>query len=630
MARSLGIHLQSHGFDFALLEGSAKRYTVVKSGSAIFRAEDLRSTKRLGKLIAETAKAGKVDQVIVTLPASGVVMRELSMPFNDREKVMQVLKFEVESELYHLDIDDVIADFMELNDGRATPTLLVSVLQKDRIASALEVLAAADCDPPVMTLSHGSLVAALGVLPHTGNSEPESREAYLHVGAESSLIMALNGDGSLYAVRALPLGWLELTRGLKIEDAVLAAAEADQENSAAVGADEAGGTLVSVEQSAAEAGSELALSEGEGEGEGESESGSGSGSGSDSDHEVTIGGDSSLPFGISLETALELAEETTRTSFMTRFASEVRRGLAAMSIPSGGSLYMLGALIPGLEVYLEQRLGKDVAPLDLGLADSLGEVPEPIALGAALRGLGADVSPMNFRQEEFRYARGLERVEGPLTLALVGVIVFFAIGFVINLQVIKQRKFDANQMFQVANDKVEQLNQSVIDDEEYPVEWMIKSDFAGSGLPDEERIVRLAVNVRKGKEQLDELMGATATEMPASCLEAWRLLMNFLDQEMSSYQGKWMIENFEFTSVDGTPRVPAHVSAKFGITIFPDGSGNLIGQFDHLSAALDRQDWTLEKALIPTTESVGSEGAKTGLVKVLILTSQPVTPEIGE
>jgi len=619
MARSLGIHLQSHGFDFALLEGSAKRYSVAKSGSAIFRAEDLRSTKRLGKLIAETAKAGKVDQVIVTLPASGVVMRELSMPFNDREKVMQVLKFEVESELYHLDIDDVIADFMELNDGRATPTLLVSVLQKDRIASALEVLAAADCDPPVVTLSHGSLVAALGVLPHTGNTEPDNREAYLHVGAESSLIMVLNGDGSLYAVRALPLGWLELTRGLKMEDAVLSAAESGQENTAVGVADDPEGAPASAEQGAADLADsalELAASESEG--------------GSESDHEVTIGGDSSLPFGISLETALELAEENTRTSFMTRFASEVRRGLAAMSIPSGGSLYMLGALIPGLELYLEQRLGKDVAPLDLGLADSLGEVPEPIALGAALRGLGVDVSPMNFRQEEFRYARGLERVEGPLTLALVGIIVFFAIGFVINLQVIKYRKFDADLMFQSASAKVERINQRVIDDEEFPVEWIIKSDFAGSGLPDDERIVRLATNVRKGKDQLDELMGATATEMPASCLEAWRLLMDFLDQEMSDYQGKWMIESFEFTSVDSTARVPAHVSAKFGITIFPDGSGNLIGQFDKLPAALDRQPWTLEKALLPTTESIGSEGAKTGLVKVLILTSAPVTPEAGK
>jgi hypothetical protein len=621
MARSLGIHLQSHGFDFALLEGSAKKYSVAKSGSTVFRSDDLRSTKRLGKLIADTCKAGKVDQVIVTLPASGVVMRELSMPFNDREKVMQVLKFEVESELYHLDIDDVIADFIELNDGRATPTLLVSVLEKERIASSLEVLDHADCDPPVVTLSHGSLLAALNELPHVGTATPENREAYLHIGAESSLMMVLNGDGSLYGVRALPLGWLELARGLNVEDAEMALPESGSEEK--------------TEDAAAEAIEADATAEGSGDADAESASEEGEDGDADAvdedDHEVTIGGDSSLPYGIGFETALELADEGTQQSFMSRFASEVRRGLAAMGIPSGGSLYMLGALIPGLEGYLEARLGKDIAPLDLGQADKNDVVPEPIAFGAALRGLGVDVSPMNFRQEEFRYARGLERVEGPLTLALVGVIVFFAIEFVMNFKVIQQRQQDSKALFSKAYNRVEELNKEVREDEEFPIEWIIKSDFAGIGIADEERILRLASNVRKGKEQLDELMGASALEMPASCLEAWRLLMTFLEDEMASYNGRWMIENFEFSSVEASTRQPAHVDAKFGITIFPDGSGDFIGRFDQIPAALNRQDWTVGEALIPTTESVGNEGAKTGVVKVKILTKSPtITPGAGK
>ncbi|MCP4092895.1 MAG: pilus assembly protein PilM [Planctomycetes bacterium] len=618
MARSLGIHLQSHGFDFALLEGSAKKYSVTKSGSAVFRSEDLRSTKRLGKLIADTCKAGKVDQVIVTLPASGVVMRELSMPFNDREKVMQVLKFEVESELYHLDIDDVIADFIELNDGRATPTLLVSVLEKERIASSLEVLDHADCDPPVVTLSHGSLLAALNELPHEGAEGSEGREAYLHIGAESSLMMVLNGDGSLYGVRALPLGWLELARGLNIEDAEMALPESssDEEN-----ANEDSGSeetpADSIEEGA-DAGEESASEE---DSEEEDED----------DHEVTIGGDSSLPFGISFETALELADDAAQQGFMARFASEVRRGLAAMGIPSGGSLYMLGARIPGLEGYLEARLGKDIAPLDLGQVDKNDNVPEPIAFGAGLRGLGVDVSPMNFRQEEFRYARGLERVEGPLTLALVGLIVFFAIEFVLNFKVIQQRQADANALYVKAHNKVEQINKRVQDDEEYPIEWIVKSDFAGMGIADEERIIRLGNNVRKGKTQLDELMGASALEMPSSCLEAWRLLMTFLEDEMASFNGRWMIESFEFSSVEASSRQPAHVDAKFGITIFPDGSGDFIGRFDQIPSALNRQDWTVGEALIPSTESVGTEGAKSGVVKVKILTNSPaITPGAGK
>ncbi|MDP7061340.1 MAG: hypothetical protein QF489_00205 [Planctomycetota bacterium] len=616
MARSLGIHLQSHGFDFALLEGSAKKYSVAKSGSTVFRADDLRSTKRLGKLIADTCKAGKVDQVVVTLPSSGVVMRELSMPFNDREKVMQVLKFEVESELYHLDIDEVIADFIELNDGRATPTLLVSVLEKERIASSLEVLDHADCDPPVVTLSHGSLLAALNELPHDNPALPENREAYLHIGAESSLMMVLNGDGSLYGVRALPLGWLELARGLNIDDAEMALPESGSEDVE----EDSDNDSANAEAAALEEGVEA-----------NAESPSEDGEEDDDDHEVSIGGDSSLPYGISFETALELADDATKQGFMARFAAEVRRGLTAMGIPSGGSLYMLGALIPGLEAFLEARLGKDIAPLDLGQSDYNDRAPEPIAFGAALRGLGVDISPMNFRQEEFRYARGLERVEGPLTLALVGLIVYFAIEFVMNFKVIQQRQFDSNTLYVQAHQKVEEINKKVREDEEYPIEWIVKSDFAGMGIADEERILRLSSNVRKGKNQLDELMGASALQMPSSCLEAWRLLMTFLEDEMASYNGRWIIENFEFSSVEASTRQLAHVDAKFGITIFPDGSGDFISRFDQIPAALNRQDWTVGEALIPNTESIGEEGAKTGIVKVKILTnSPPNTPEAGK
>ncbi|MHC4381086.1 MAG: hypothetical protein ACYSU1_08350, partial [Planctomycetota bacterium] len=61
MATSLGIHLQSHGFDYVLLDGSAKRHSVKSSGSTVFQAEDVQSSKKLGKLIADTVKSGKAD-----------------------------------------------------------------------------------------------------------------------------------------------------------------------------------------------------------------------------------------------------------------------------------------------------------------------------------------------------------------------------------------------------------------------------------------------------------------------------------------------------------------------------------------------------------------------------------------
>ena len=594
MATSLGIHLQSHGFDYVLLEGSAKKHFVKSSGGAVYRPEDLQNSKLLGKLISDTVKIGKVDQVVVTLPASGVVMRELSLPFSDREKVMQVLKFEIESELYHLSFDDVMADFIELSDGRATPTLLVSVLQKDRVSAALDIMGAADWDPSGITLSHGSLYTALQALPRTAAADDEQLETYLEIGSESSSLLVLNADGTLRGSRALPMGWREMTRGAFVADAIV--------------------EPVVEESGEAEAENEEETSASE---EAETET-----------MELALGGDVSLPFGIGFSTALEMASEAQVQGFLTSIAKEVRRALVALGSQEG-PVYLLGACIPGLEEHLQARLGREVAPLSLGMVGAKGEEPNAVALGAAMRGIGVETEAMNFRQEEFRYARGLERIEGSLTLALVGLIVFFAFELAINLKVAQQYKLDSAAIFKRANDKVVVLNTKVKEDEEYPDEWIIKNNFAGIDVAEAGRIGLLTNNVRKAQKQLDELMGESDLEMPPSCLEAWRLLMLFLEDELVDYDGRWMIENFSFTSVDGNAREDAHVSVKFGITIFPDGSGSFIGRFDRLLANLKAEPWTMGSPTLPSTDNAVEGGGKTGIVSVKILAGKPIGPEDG-
>lgn len=610
MATSLGIHLQSHGFDYVLLEGSTKRHTVKSSGSAIYRAEDVQNSKRLGKLLADTVKSGKVDQVVVTVSASGVVMRELSLPFSDREKVMQVLKFEIESELYHLSFEDVIADFIELHDGRATPTLLVSVLEKGRVETTLDVMAGGDWDPAILTLSHGSLYTALQALPRAEGAEDGGLETYLQIGSTSSLILVLNPDGSLRGTRAVPMGWRELTRNLVIADAVAEVVPPPVEEETEEG-----------EPASEETGLETADQEASAAEEEPAEEDSGS--------VLALGGDSSLPLGMSYETALELASPSQVQELVTRFVLEVRRGLVALG-SQAGPVYLLGAQLPGLEEQLEARLGREVAPLSLGLDGSDGEEPEAVALGAAMRGLGVEVAQMNFRQEEFRYARGLERVEGPLTLALVGLIVFFAFELAINLKVAQQYKADANAIYVRANQKVDALNTRVKEDEEYPDDWIIKNNFAGVDVDEAGRIKLLTDRVMSAKNQLDELMGEADLEMPPSCLEAWRLLMVFLEDEMADYDGKWMIEGLEFSAVSANARDAAHVSAKFGLTLFPDGSGQFIGRFDKIVADLSTQAWVLGEASLPNTENTEVEGAKTGTISVKILAGKAKSTEVSE
>ncbi|MGB0685440.1 MAG: hypothetical protein ACPGQD_04540 [Planctomycetota bacterium] len=229
---------------------------------------------------------------------------------------------------------------------------------------------------------------------------------------------------------------------------------------------------------------------------------------------------------------------------------------------------------------------------------------------------------MNFRQEEFRYARGLERIEGPLTLALVGLIFWFVLDLALNVKVAQRKQADYRELYARADQKVEALNTKVRDDEEYPDDWLIQNDFAGLGLAEDEKLDQLHRRVNRAKVQLDELMGESALEMPPSCLEAWRLLMGFLEDEMKDYPERWMIENMEFTSMDRSASVGPHVKVRFGITFFGDNA-LISSRIDRLERTLSSQDWVLNGATMPETKDGAVPDTKTGSMTVEIVTEKP-------
>lgn len=575
MANSLGIHLYSHGFDYVVLEGTAKRYTVGASGSVYFTASDAKDVKSVGKSIAEISKGFKGNQVCLSLSSASVLNRELSLPFSNRDKVAQVIKFEIESELYHLDVDDVIVDFVELDDGRATSTMTVNALRKERLKTALDICSAASLDPPVVDLSIASLFNALKVLPATDNTDPE---AYLHLGAESSQLIVLSPGGLVRATRTIPLGWLELSRCLAVDDDLVPESSDDETD---------------VDDSDEEAAWQFEL-----------------------------GGDTSIPFGNDFDEVVAQCSAAAKQSFIRTLESELRRALTALHY-TGLPLYLLGAQLDGLAEELSSGLAIQVAPLDLGLTAADDSVPHTIALGAALRAIGAESLEMNFRQEEFRYARGVERIEGPLTWAMVGLVFYFAFGMAIDVKLSQQKSGDAAVIFSRARQKVQRLNEQVSNSDDYPDDWIIKNDFSANDIPAEEHIHLLKSSVDKAQKKLDQLMGEDEVEMPQSCLEAWRLLMNHLEVEMADHEGKWMIESFEFTSFNASANEPAHVGVKFGITIFPDSSGQLIGRFDRLQRNLQAQDFTIGQVRIPSTEPASIPEAKTAVVEVDVVAKNP-------
>lgn len=610
--RSLGISLRPDGFSFAVCDGSLKKYTVAASGSGLLPSDCSDPTKELGKALAAALKSGggsKYDKVTIAAPGITSPLRELSLPFSDRDKIMQVLKFEVESELYHLDIEDVVCDYIELQDERATTTLLVASQPKTDIQATLDVVAAAGIDAPVLDVDLGALASYLPSVPTVGLAEEgESDELSLaeradllhglmHIGPYSSVLIVFSSRGPR-AMRSLHVGYRELGRELGLEGPPEVHAEPVVE-----GRDENDlHAAESAEAAAHEAIDELMEEEGEMEIEDIAD--------------VLWGVDPALPTGYTFEELIEKASPEALAELRKRVVAEVRRGLLASSLKLE-SLTISGGRLPGLDEQMQQRLG---VPVRMHEAESDAC---PIAVGAGLRGLGDKASPMNFRQEEFRFTKGLERIEGPLTFALVSLIAYFVLAGVVDYKVGSAKMSaaaglgDRNSLLTLTAHEVDQLlNENM--PEGAPDDWRIRTNFEGVDIPREQHIIRLRNGVNNAATDLDEMLGTSeAIELPKSCLDAWRLVSDVLDRQLDERE-RWMLEDLTMNYVKKTTRVDAHVEVKIQLTIFGENA-TAIGE--GLQTELKNMDWRVGQV-----ENNGWEPIKDGVGRFSTITIR-VDPE---
>lgn len=589
--RSLGISLRPDGFSFAICDGSLKKYSVAASGSGYLPDDCKDRAKELGKALAAGLKSGgasKYDRVVIAAPGLTTPLRELSLPFSDREKIMQVLKFEVESELYHIDIEDVVCDFVELQDDRATTTLLVASQPKEDIQTTLDVLSAASIDAPLLDLDFSALASFTPSVPSVALAEVgEDGESVslaervdllhglLHIGPYSSVLIVYSERG-VRAVRELHVGYRELARDIGLQTVPEVEAEPVFEGRDA----EAIAAAESAEAAALEAIDELT---GETHDEADEEELAGDGA-------SLWGVDSSLSTQVEPAVLLDQADAAMVAELRKRIVAEVRRGLLASSL-NLESVTVTGSVLPGLEEALQQRLGMPVRTLE-SEDDAC-----PIAVGAALRGLGEKTSAMNFRQEEFRFTKGLERIEGPLTFAMVSLIAYFVLAGVVDFKVGNSKMKAAAgldgspSLLSLTAAEVDQLlNENM--PENAPKEWRVATNFEGRDIPRQFHIRRLRDGVDNASDQLDEMLGTSGTlELPQSCLNAWRLVSDVLERELGREGGpRWMLEDLQLTSFDEKSRLAAHVEVKITLTIFGP-SATAIGE--GLQNALGGKEWTL-------------------------------------
>ena len=205
MARMCGIRLGARAYEAVVLDGSAKkpklRFALEGRVPAVdeFAREEL--ADHLKGVVREHRKDLTVDDVGLAIDSGIGVYRNLALPFPDRAKIEEVLKFEVESEIPQWDIDELVCDFHVIESNPVESKLIVTAVPKQPLESALEVTAKAGLEPLEVELETTALFHAAEF---AGLLTPEASQLLVHFGERSTSLVVVN-EGKPTAMRALHL-----------------------------------------------------------------------------------------------------------------------------------------------------------------------------------------------------------------------------------------------------------------------------------------------------------------------------------------------------------------------------------------------------------------------------------------
>jgi type II secretion system protein L len=152
--------------------------------------------------LRELAAAGwfQADQIVLSLPGDQVTTRVVTVPFQDPQKISQVLPFEIES-LLPFDLDQVVISPAALQITPTGSRVLAVVLPKNRLTALLELAEEAGIDPAVVEVGPSALARwARAVVPPA--VEPETTVAVVEFG-DASTTLAVCRAGRLLHARTL-------------------------------------------------------------------------------------------------------------------------------------------------------------------------------------------------------------------------------------------------------------------------------------------------------------------------------------------------------------------------------------------------------------------------------------------
>ncbi|MEO1695739.1 MAG: type II secretion system protein GspL [Planctomycetota bacterium] len=209
MARSSALRIGPRRFELVVLDGSAKRHKISAYHVGEFDAADAAAFAEgdvagVASALKEAAKSHRIpsDNVSVVMATDHAAFRRVTLPFTERAKIDQVLRYEIEGELPQFDIDEVVVDYHIMSENEQGAELLVSAVPKEDVQTVIAACEKAGIEPLEIELEGTAIVNAAFA---ADMCHIDDAQLLVHVGEHSTSVAVVAG-GELREFRVIHIG----------------------------------------------------------------------------------------------------------------------------------------------------------------------------------------------------------------------------------------------------------------------------------------------------------------------------------------------------------------------------------------------------------------------------------------
>ena len=571
MATTCGIHIDGRRYHLVALDGTTRKHKILAAVSGDIPLDE-DPVEAVAQGLRNAIKEHKLRPAEVQLAVdSGLAaFRTLTLPFDDRAKIEEVIKFEVENDLPQWDIDEVLVDFIVLSSKPGVEsTLLVTALPKDRMEMQLAACEAGGLEAQEAELDGTALFDAAS---ESGCLAEDAAQILVHVGDTSTTVVLADG-GKLNSIRAFRAG--------AHPGALGAGAESEDSGAGDVEAGEDPGS--------AEAGERT------------------------------------------MEETLEAERRQRQT--VQRIRRELGRTLSAARTEHDiEAIYVCGHELPGL--VHEEIFDTPIAPLEVLAEEGIEKPSEAVvAYGAALHALGAGTLTPNLRREELRFTGKFERLELPLAVFALSLFTLLTVLLIITNLQLQWRDVGTPdsegdmQIWLMASNKYvfpdpddPRPNTRLTDPPEKLVGYARRAE-AGE-IPNKTKYDQIREISRLLKIEIHDLkkeLGQVSDiEQPQSALEATTLVMGVIRKLQMESKMRFGIRRYKAEYQSGSGRKEDSVRIQLEMDFFADSTGAATRDYSAMQKAIDDEPWCVDFDSKGTTPHDDGKGIAADRITIVV------------